>query len=72
MARSKVVVALAVVAVVLATLLVGYLDGQALQAQQRQYCQQVHQFKLSGGTVGWPDYAGSYDAECVEGRVRNE
>lgn len=53
---------LAVTAILVAA---GYLDRNTLRMEQARYCSMVHEGY-------WPDYAGSYAAECVDGKVRRD
>jgi hypothetical protein len=43
---------------------VGALDKQRLEEEQRQYCQMHELWIKSGGELGWPDYNGNYAEVC--------
>lgn len=55
---------LLVVAVILLVGLVGALDKERLDVEQRQYCRMHEMWIQSGGEVGWPDYNGNYAEVC--------
>lgn len=55
---------LLVLAAILLIGVVGALDKQSLEMEQRQYCQMHELWIKSGGELGWPDYNGSYKEEC--------
>lgn len=59
------------VVLVLATMYVAGLSDDTLALEQQQYCHMVHEFQLSGGEVGWPDFEGTFAAECnADGSVK--
>ena len=61
------------VVLVLATMYVAGLSDNTLALEQKQYCRMVHEFQLSGGEVGWPDYDKVYDQSCnADGSVKEE
>lgn len=55
---------LLVLAVILLVGLVGALDKERLEVEQRQYCRMHEMWIQSGGAVGWPDYNGNYAEVC--------
>lgn len=59
------------VVLVLAAMYVAGLSDDTLALEQKQYCRMVHEFQLSGGEVGWPDYDNVYDKTCnADGSVK--
>lgn len=66
-------VVLTVVALLAAAAAISGFKDDALQMQQKQYCQMVHDWQQSGGEVGWPDYDKAYDVACnADGTVKAE
>lgn len=57
---------LTVAALLAAFAVTGWMEETDVTLQQVQYCRMVHEYKMSDGAVGWPDYAKSYDASCNE------
>lgn len=55
---------LLVLSVVLLLGVVGALDKQSLEVEQRQYCQMHELWIKSGGELGWPDYNKNYAEVC--------
>ena len=55
---------LLVVVVVLLVGLVGALEKESLEVEQRQYCQMHELWIKSGGELGWPDYNKNYAEVC--------
>ena len=55
---------LLILSVLLLLFVVGALDKQRLEVEQRQYCQMHELWIESGGELGWPDYNGNYAEVC--------
>lgn len=55
---------LLVLAVILLVGLVGALDKERLDVEQRQYCEMHELWIKSGGELGWPDYNKNYAEVC--------
>ena len=55
---------LLVLAAILLIGVVGALDKQRLEVEQRQYCRMHEMWIQSGGDVGWPDYNKNYAEVC--------
>lgn len=58
---------LAMAALLAAFAVAGAFEDDELTLQQREYCQMVHDWQISRGERGWPDFYGTYNTECPKG-----
>lgn len=71
--RGCVPLVLVVVMVILACMAIAGFRDDAVLMEQQQYCRMVHDWKQSGGEVGWPDYDNAYDTSCnADGSVKEQ